>query len=404
MNRESPGTLMPDFETKCRFGVNTDSSFVFSEDGQYVIGLDAGNLGHILVEHLAKGPLYRLNENQIRIHTLFFEGRSGTLLSGDDEGHLVQYRLDLENGSVKKVKDHGYLGFEIITSISAFEGLVFFGGLKSRCRALDLASDSVLPGHVDTAVGRIKSLEVCAVKESGVFLAVVGKDHKYSPAKSDLFALGSLLGKASVSGEVLNDPKLLLTKSTRNTLCTQNRYIEVLLERIQILANSLGQKNKKEETQERKEKELKEENRKLKRENASLKKKVSVLSEDKRELKAKAEKTRKKLVKKFAKRPKRENEAKEMLESLRSKLRILGATGRGRRPGNLPGQPDPAEVIRDLRDQLSVKTSDYADINKVIKITLRENTTLEEKLEAKAKELGRTKWELGNAKAANREG
>lgn len=223
--------VSPDRESKGQFGVVLENSFVLSDDGRYVIALDASDTKRILVEDLASGSTFGFGENEGAIATLCFDKDSRTLLAGDFQECLVEYDLDLRKGQGQMIKKHGYLGMGWVFSSFASMGLVFFGGNRNKVRVYDLSSKRMLPVLIDTAIGSIFSLQVCVVAESRVYLGVVGSTTNYSSAKSDLYDFTGLLGKAFIPSEVANDHHRLSCTDT-DRVKTQALHIEKLEKRV----------------------------------------------------------------------------------------------------------------------------------------------------------------------------
>ena len=194
MEEGNNGNLYSDQISTSKFGVHFENGFVLSEDGKHVSAPDAKNMRRILVEDLTNGASFRFGENEHAIFTLSFNEDSGTLLAGDESGHLVEYHLDLQKREGLMTKKVGRSDLYSIYSFSSVRGLLFFGQ-KNKVRVYDTSSKEVLPGVIETAIGCVYSLQVCVVDDSPVWLAVVGSDTEYSGVKSDLYDLGGLLRK-----------------------------------------------------------------------------------------------------------------------------------------------------------------------------------------------------------------
>ena len=106
---------------------------------------------------------------------------------------------------------------------------VFFGGIR-KIRVLDLSTGELLPGHIQTSIGCILSLQVCVKSPSQIYLAVSGEYPDYSQGKTDLFDL---------SGFLRNEP-LILQRSVsgypkNKTFFEQQNIIESETDEIQKL-------------------------------------------------------------------------------------------------------------------------------------------------------------------------
>ena len=429
MRQKANATVSPDKESKCQFGVLYENSFVLSDDGRHVIGPDASDARRILVEDLSTGASFGFGENQNTIYTLFFDQDSRTLLAGDDDGHLVEYDLDLQKGQGRTTKKHGDLGIGFIYSSFGSVGLVFFGGSENNVRVYDLARKKMLPGSIETAIKYIYSLQVCVVDKSRVYLAVVGSNTNYSSTKSDLYDVTGLFGKVPLPSGLGNDPMLLLTQ--RNPKPSQTQTSEKIEEKLARLEKQLEQKTKdydallvRNKQLEKENKDLTNKNNELEKDKASHQETVSTLLETNDGLNQKLSKAESKL-KKYKNRLQEALEQKDSVEAklkkvkktsnaritrLGLKLRILNmklkkstyANPTTRRQAQ--NQPDPAEVIRDLEHQLYMKTQEFQDTKKTMKNTLLENTRFETEIEKKAEKIDRLRHELLNTREAIREG
>ena len=80
-----------------------------------------------------------------------------------------------------------------------FLDFVFFGGIEYKIRVLDLSTGKLLPGHLETSIRVICSLQVFVKSPNEIYLAVSGLHPNYSDDKTDLF---------DVSGLFPNDPHI----------------------------------------------------------------------------------------------------------------------------------------------------------------------------------------------------
>ena len=429
MRQKANATVPPDRESKCQFGVSYENNFVLSDDGKYVIGPDASDVRRILVEDLSTGASFGIGENQSDIETLFFDQDPRTLLSGDRSGHLVEYDLDLQKMDGRTTKKHGDLRIGWIDSSFGSMGLVFFGGSHYNVQVYDLARKKMLPGSIETAIQFIRSLQVCVVDKSRVFLAVVGCDTKYSSTQSDLYDVSGLLGKVLSTGGLGKDPKLLLTQPKSKPI--ESKSSEEIEEKLALLEKQLAQKSKdydallvRKKELKKKNKHLTKRNNELEKEKASYQETVSTLLETNDRINQKLSKTESRLkkykdrlqetldekdsVKTKLKKIKKTSNAR--INRLGLKLRILNmklkkstyANPTSRRQAQ--NQPDPAGVIRDLEHQLYMKTKECTDMKNIMKNTLRENTRYEGEIEAKTEKIERLRHELLNYSEAIREG
>lgn len=413
MRQATNTTVSPKRQSKSQFGVQFQNSFALSDDGDYVIGLDASDLRQILVEDLTTGSCFCFGENQNVITTLFFDNDSKTLLVGDHKGHFIEYNLDLQKGEGRTIKKHGDSGTGVIWSCSGVMGFVFIGGNNYKVRVYDLLSKQMLSGHIETAIEWIRSLQVCVVENTRIYLAEMGGYTNYSSIRSDLYDLSGLLG---------NDRELLLT---------QKKLTETFEEKVALLQTQLTQKTIKHDALLTQNKELEKENSKLKKNKSKLEKEktsneetVSSLIKANDELNQKLSKVESRL-KKYKNRLNETLEQKDLIEAkfsklkkisnktinqLRLKLRIVNMkrkrenSGNRRKTKQMQNQPDPVDVIRDLEHKLYNKTNESTDMRNAMRHTIAENTRFEREIEAKEDEIRIINHQLMNIRAVNREG
>ena len=420
MQHKGPNaTVSPDRESKCQFAALHENCFLLSDDGHHLIAPDAGDARQILVEDLRTGSWFRLGENPGAVYTLFFDRDSRTLLAGDYEGHLVEYQLDLQKGNGWAVKKHGNLGIGRIYSSSGVRGFVFFGGTDYKVRVFDLSTKEVLSGRIKTAIKNIRSLRICVVDQSRVYLATLGYNPKYSRTRSDLYDLGGLLGEVSIQGRLGNDHRLLLTQRKPDTIRTQSKSSETLEEKLARLERQLAQKTLEHDSVLARNKELERENKELKEEKAKDKNAVQALTQMNNGLIAtvfklkKEKKNYKVTLNRMKSNEAKLREQKKTLEArikrLVPKLRILHTKWKREESGS-PGEgslmhlPNPAEVIRDLKISLGVMADDLRKMKDNLINTFEENISLKRKIQIKKDKIKKIRHQLKITRAANTEG
>jgi len=90
----------------------------------------------------------------------------------------------------------------------------FFGGNDSKIRVLDLSTCELLPGHLETSIKYIRSLQVCVKSNNQIYLAVSGCEPVYSKDKTYLFDLTNLLPNNLVIFQILNLEYLINDEET----------------------------------------------------------------------------------------------------------------------------------------------------------------------------------------------
>ena len=185
------------------FGVEYENQFVVLEDSKHVIGVDPNDGRNLIFENVEtqKAFKFRCSESTYYlIVTLVYVEKTGSLYTGDRDGHLQKYKIDEANKTFQKVKNYGKIGIDLIYSSQRFLHLVFFGGNESQIKVLDLSTSKLLPGRLETAIEYIYSIQVCVISHNQIYLAVFGTDTHYSDDKTDLF---------EVSGLLLNSPVVI---------------------------------------------------------------------------------------------------------------------------------------------------------------------------------------------------
>ena len=122
----------------------------------------------------------------------------------------------------------------------------------------------MLPGHIETGVKHVLSLQVCAVDKSRIFLSVLGLYYNYPWNKSDLYDLSDLMKDVTIPNEMIQnfefvsvsdlkskEAELFQTKKTISQqedrihkLCEENRSIPLLENKLKQLELNLKQKER----------------------------------------------------------------------------------------------------------------------------------------------------------------
>ena len=168
-NQDTPVEQIKSSSSK--FGVKYDNQFVVLDDAKHVIGVDAGDRSNLIFENIENQKADKVGGSQSSqnyISTLVYDKDTGSLYTGDDNGHLHQYKIDKASKSCQRVKKYGDLGIGEITSSHRFLQFVFFGGDQSKIKVLDLSTDELLPGWLQTSPRFIYSLQVCVKRPNEI--------------------------------------------------------------------------------------------------------------------------------------------------------------------------------------------------------------------------------------------
>ena len=196
MEHDKKSPLEPIKSSSCKFAVKYENQFVVLDDAKHVIGMDARDPSKLILENIENGSnvIFRgTHLSKFYISTLVFDEDTGSLYSGDNYGHVVQYKVNTSNQTCKQVKTYQDLGIGGITSSYRFLHFVFFGGDQSKIRVLDISTGKLLSGHINTSIKKICSFEVCMKNPKQIYLTVSGLEPDYSDDKTDLFDLSHFI-------------------------------------------------------------------------------------------------------------------------------------------------------------------------------------------------------------------
>ena len=200
-NQNQETSMAPIKSSSSRFLVEYENQFVLLDDAKHVIGVDASDGSKIILENIENGKADKFEWRDSCLNyftTLVYDENTGFLYSGYDDGQLILYKLDKTSKTCKKVNDYGKLGIGSIYSFHKFMHFVFFGGTKSSIKVLDLSTGELLPGHLETSIRWIYSLQVCVKSNNQIYLTVSGDYSDYSRDMTDLFDLTDLFEVDSV--------------------------------------------------------------------------------------------------------------------------------------------------------------------------------------------------------------
>ena len=200
MDHDQKTPVEPIKSSSSQFAVEYDNQFVVMDDAKHVIGVDGSNGIKIILENVenVKADKFCGSESSYNyISTMVYDKDTGSLYTGDVNGHLKKYKIDKVSKSFQRVKKYGDIGIGVITSSHRFLQFVFFGGSKFRIKVLDLQTSELLPGWLQTSIDLINSLQVCVKRPKEIYLAVSGSFPDYSKNNTDLFDVTGLFPKNS---------------------------------------------------------------------------------------------------------------------------------------------------------------------------------------------------------------
>ena len=161
MNQNQKTSIEPINVSSSEFGVEFENQFVVLDDAKHVIGVNGNNESNLILENLENGSTIEFKGGSYTddfISTLVYHEKIGFLYGGNYYGYLYKYKLDTKNKTCELVKYLGNLKIGWIRSSHRFLHFVFFGGDQSKIKVLDLSTDKLLPGCLETSIKDIYSL------------------------------------------------------------------------------------------------------------------------------------------------------------------------------------------------------------------------------------------------------
>ena len=230
LNASTGSTLNILNETKNKFLVSNENHFLVLPDAKTVVGSNGSDPKKLIMQDITLRNSTQIGAHSNSILTVIFNKLTQSLLVGDFDGHVKQYKKEKESFSL--VKEYEELGAGHI-SLSAQAGrFAIFGGSNGSLIAIDTKNQKPVEGSVKTVYKEINSLQVCLMNNHEMFLSVSGNDLDFSPELSDIFDLSCM---------AINDPTSLKKSPFKDlaqankTILIQQMTIESLEERIEGL-------------------------------------------------------------------------------------------------------------------------------------------------------------------------
>ena len=107
------------------------------------------------------------------ISNVIFHSKTQSLLIGDNDGHIEQYKK--LSGSFTMVKDYRNLGLGIVYSSTQVGRFAIFGGNRNSLVTIDISEQRLCPGHLKSPFEWTYSLQVCEGAGSKVYLSLGGR-------------------------------------------------------------------------------------------------------------------------------------------------------------------------------------------------------------------------------------
>lgn len=238
-------------ETKNKFDVFYETSFVVLPDAKTILGADASDAKTLIMEDIGNGDSRSIGRHSGSVQTILFDRVSEYLLVGDYSGHVLQYKkttstnlfgLLKDSVSFALVKDLGHIGVGSVCSSVQLGGLAFFGGDHGFLAAVDIPGQCVLRGKVRSPFQSTYCLRICHGSES-VCLAIGGLIPIYSPNVSDVLDVSRTHTKYSrlaADFEENDLMKLLLSRKDQKIDSLQLRVQELESELLEVQTQSQG--------------------------------------------------------------------------------------------------------------------------------------------------------------------
>lgn len=174
-----------------------ENDFVVLPDGKTIVGSDGTDPKKLMMEDITKKNPRQIMTHNKEIGTLLFDSLTQSLLVGDGNGHVTQYKK--ENGSFTMVKEYGNVGVGGVMSHAQVRGFAIFAGDNRSLIAIDIKNQKLVKRYVETAYEFILSLQVCLTNNHRIFLTVSGWKPDFSSGKSDIFDVTCMAIKDSSS-------------------------------------------------------------------------------------------------------------------------------------------------------------------------------------------------------------
>ena len=183
INAGNKSTIKIRDQTRNQFFVRFENGFLVLPDAKTVVGADGSDREKLIVEDITQGNLRQIGRHGVLIYTVLFDNHTQSLLVGDYNGHVKQYKK--VNQSFTMVKDYGNVGVGVVCSSTQVGRLGIFGGNNRSLIAIDIAEQRVCPGFLKSPFWWTYSLQVCEGAGSKVYLSQGGDDPDYSSDASD---------------------------------------------------------------------------------------------------------------------------------------------------------------------------------------------------------------------------
>lgn len=160
-----------------------ENHFVVLPDGKTLCGVDASDPRTLVSEELYNNCPFRFGRHGNWVQTLLFCSGSQTLLAGDMNGHVVQYKRSPRFYTI--LRDFGDIYIGNVHSSCLVGGLAVFGGTRYSLAVIDTSAQFVYEGIIRSPFEHTSSLRECAFSDSCTLLCLSGWNPEYTSGASD---------------------------------------------------------------------------------------------------------------------------------------------------------------------------------------------------------------------------
>ena len=365
MNHNQKTSIRPINTSSSKFGVQFENNFIVLDDAKHIIGVDGSDASKLILENVENEFTVKFGGSKSSLNyitTLVYDKETGFLYTGDNHGHLHQYKVDTVSKTYEKVKDFGHLGIGRITSSHRFLHFVFFGVYNSKIKVLNLSTGELLPGQIETSVKFIRSFQVCVKSQDKIYLTVSGSGTDYSDDKTDLFDVSSWLLKYPVilrnyfSHHSFDQIKTFLEQ--KSTIKSQEKTIKKLSKKYQKYKAKFIEVQSKYNDLKNKHDQLQKHNKEL----TTVYKTLKIQSKIKRQ--------------EFYKKINILYQHKSKRTTIGNKMSLIG--------NGIFDEIDPLIIIRDLKEEIQEEKCKYTKLESSMYDVLAQKTTINEESEAKS--------------------
>ena len=230
MNANSDSSVKISYKGNNNFQAAYLNHFLVLPDAKTIVGVDGSDREKLVMEDISEGKSTLIGKNSDEISSLLFHSPTQSLLVGDIDGYIKQYKK--LNGSFTLVKDYGDVDVGSIWSSAQVGQFAIFGGSNGSLVVIDIKNKMFIKGFLETAYESINSLQVCFTNYHRIFLSVSGIKPDFSSGKSNIFDI-TCMGRNDPSS-FKNFPYKNLSEANQAIL-VQQMAIESLEEKIEGL-------------------------------------------------------------------------------------------------------------------------------------------------------------------------